>query len=156
MAYLRVPRDPNAPLPPGNYELVAAVQSGNPAALTRIDLERALQLMYGPQIRVTDYGQRGGQLVIRFTVEGAAVGGGVTVQWVKLAVTGAAILATLWLVWRIATELVELVELISASPGAQITLGSLGIGLALVGGALLVWVLSPRKGKGNGKTASPA
>lgn len=145
------------PLPPGNYELVSVVESGNPGALSRAGLERALQLIHGPQIRVTDYGRnQRGELVIRFSVVDGTAGGELTVQWVKLAVTGAAILAALWLGWQIATRLVEFVEIVRASPGVQVGLGSLGIGLALAGGALLFWVLSPRKGSRNGKTASPS
>lgn len=140
MAYRRIPRDPNQPLPAGAYELVSVLRSGNPPA--RDDLERALSLVFGTRLTVDDYGVRQGQLVIRFTVHGEHTGA-VPVAWWSAVITGAAIISVLVLVWRISIELVELVELVRDSPPVQVGLVSLGLGL--VGGALLLWVILPRR-----------
>lgn len=145
MLYRRIPRDPNAPLLPGSYEIVADIERGNPEVVTRQSLQIALRAAYGHRISVTDYGRAAdGQLIIRFTVHDTPA---VQVAWLPLAITAAAVIAALWLGWQISLRLVEFVELVKVTPGAQIGLGGLGLALALVGGALLVWVLgSPKKG----------
>lgn len=139
VTYRRIPRDPSQPLPPGAYELVLVLRAGNPPG--RRELERHLSTMFGRRLAVDDYGVRYGQLVIRFTVHGEGTGA-VQLAWLPLAITGVAIIAALVVVWRISVELVELVELVRDSPAVQVGLVSLGLGL--VGGAILLWVILPR------------
>lgn len=139
----RVQRDPNVPLDPGLYELVATVRHGNPHIANRAQLEAALQLTYGPRITVSDYTVRGDRLVVRFEVR---LGPGLqpAALWLPIALTGAAVLAALWLVWRIAAELVEFVELVRVTPSVQV-----GIVAAAVAVAALTWrAIAPRKGSG--------
>lgn len=144
MLYRRIPRDPNAPLPAGHYEIIADVDRGNPDLVTRQSLQIALRAAFGARISVTDYGRGAdGRLIIRFTVHDTPA---LQVAWLPLAITAAAVLAALWLGWQISLRLVEFVEIVRVTPGAQIGLGGLGLALALVGGALLAWVLGERKG----------
>ena len=138
----RVPRDPNADLAPGLYELVAGVRRGNPHITNRAQLEVALQFTYGPRISVSDYTVRGDRLVVRFEVH-PGPGLQPAALWLPIALTAAAILAALLVVWRITTELVEFVELVRVTPSVQV-----GIVAAAVAVAALTWrAISPRKGK---------
>lgn len=171
MAYQRVPVDPNAPLQPGKtYEIVAAHKGGDVSRVTRADLERALQAKYGPGVRVLDWGKRGNDLVIRLKVEATSSSAGTSDPWAvppayggaglgylgggdiypaflpALALSAAAVIAVLYLVWRIVAELKEAVELVpaparaAAVAGAGVGVGALGlaalgvVALALVGG----------------------
>lgn len=69
--YQRKPVDPQAPLQPGRtYELVLKPQRGDLSRVTRADLERALRQRYG-EVRVLDWGRRGGDWVVRLTRDGS-------------------------------------------------------------------------------------
>ena len=148
--YQRVPADPNAELGPGRYELVSTLRESDLKGLDRAGLERSLRLKYGRHIDVTDFGtQNGLELVIRVRVnpKEAAIPDPdvITTQafWVPVILTATAIIAMLYLVWRISSELKEFVQLINDSPhGVEIARGvSLaGFGVAALGAAVLLYV----------------
>jgi len=81
--YQRKPIDPQAPLQPGRtYELVLSPRSGDLSRVTRADLERALRAKYG-NVRVLDWGKRGGDWVVRIRVEpaGSSASGSTSDPW---------------------------------------------------------------------------
>jgi hypothetical protein len=163
--YQRKPIDPQAPLQPGRtYELVLSPRSGDLGRVTRADLERALRAKYG-NVRVLDWGKRGGDWVVRIRVEPAGSSGfsSASDPWavpptydgliqpaflpaLPALLTAAAVVAILYLIWRIVAELKEAVELVpaparaAAVAGAGIGAGALGlaalgvVALALLGG----------------------
>lgn len=140
MTFRRVPKSADEVLPAGLYELVATVTRGDAGSISRVRLEAALRVVHGPRVVVSDYQVRNGALIIRFEILEA----GVVVQpagWViPLAITGAAILTTLWLAWRVSTELVELVQLVAEAPPAT---QAFVVVLGLVVLAALISVMRP-------------
>jgi hypothetical protein len=159
--YQRKPIDPQAPLQPGRtYELVLSPRSGDLSRVTRADLERALRAKYG-NVRVLDWGKRGGDWVVQIRVEPAGSSGSASTSYpwavdgliqpaflpaLPAVLTAAAVVAILYLIWRIVAELKEAVELVpaparaAAVAGAGIGAGALGlaalgvVALALLGG----------------------
>jgi hypothetical protein len=162
--YQRKPIDPQAPLQPGRtYELVLSPRSGDLSRVTRADLERALRARYG-NVRVLDWGKRSRDWVVQIRVEAAGSSGSARTSdpWAVLptydgliqpavlalpvVLTAAAVVAILYLIWRIVAELKEAVELVpaparaAAVAGAGIGAGALGlaalgvVALALLGG----------------------
>jgi len=156
--YQRKPIDPQAPLQPGRtYELVLSPRSGDLSRVTRADLERALRAKYG-NVRVLDWGKRGGDWAVRIRVEpaGSSRSLGFASTFDPLAVpptydgliqpaflpalpavlTAAAVVAILYLIWRIVAELKEAVELVPA-PARGVAVAGAGIGSAALGLAAL-------------------
>lgn len=164
MAYERKPIGKDEPLKPGRtYELVLTHKGGDLSRVTRSALERALQRQYGPGVRVLDWGRRGGDLVIRLKVEAATQntaaplpGGGcgsircpqpmahegegfiypAFIPALPAILSAAAVVAILYLVWRILAELKEAVELVPA-PARGIAVAGAGIGAGALGLAAL-------------------
>lgn len=136
--FRRVPRDPNVALAPGLYELSARVTSGDAARVTRQSLEDALRLAHGPQITVVDYQASSQNLFIRFQVGGQHQAGLTLIAWPGIVITGAAILAVLWLSWQIATEVTELVQIVTDAP-PSVHLLMFGVVLLAVAAVALFW-----------------
>ncbi len=147
--YQRKPIDPQAPLRPGRtYELVLSPRSGDLSRVTRADLERALRARYG-NVRVLDWGKRGRDWVVQIRVEPAGSSRSastfdpwaVDVQPAFLAalpavLTAAAVVAILYLIWRIVAELKEAVELVPA-PARGVAVAGAGVGAGALGLAAL-------------------
>ncbi len=147
--YQRKPIDPQAPLQPGRtYELVLSPRSGDLSRVTRADLERALRARYG-NVRVLDWGKRGRDWVVQIRVEPAgsrsastfdpwAVDGVIQPAFLALpaVLTASAVVAILYLIWRIVAELKEAVELVPA-PARGVAVAGAGIGAGALGLAAL-------------------
>lgn len=176
--YQRKPIDPQAPLQPGRtYELVLSPRSGDLSRVTRADLERALRAKYG-NVRVLDWGKRGGDWVVQIRVEpagssGAAEFASTSDPWavppsyggggcgsmrcpqpmgyaptyngliqpaflpaLPAVLTAAAVVAILYLIWRIVAELKQAIELVPA-PARAVAVAGTGIGAGALGLAAL-------------------
>ena len=151
VAYERKAIDPQAPLQPGKlYELVISPRGGDLSRVTRADLERALRRQYG-EVRVLDWGRRGGDWVVRLKVE--ATPASTSDPWavpssyegliqpafllaLPAVLSAAAVVAVLYLVWRIVADLKEAVELVPAPARAAAVAGA-GVGMGALGLAAL-------------------
>lgn len=143
----RRPIAPDAPLQPGKtYELVLSPKAGDLSRITRADLEQALRRRY-PGARVLDWGRRGGDWVVRLRVEASSSPtssdpdlweGSIYPAYLPLPaiLTAAAVVAILYLVWRIVSELKEAVELVPA-PARGVAVAGAGIGVGALGLAAL-------------------
>ena len=183
--YRRVPVDPEKPLGPGTYEIVAAHRSGDTSRVTRADLERALQAKYGSGVKVLDWGQRGGDLVIRLQVTSSPSGSGPSgatldpwavppsyggagcgsrycpqpMSWggdyddliqpaflpaLPALLSAAAVVAVLYLVFRIVASIKETVQLVP-EPARIVAAAGTGVGVAALGLGVLALAVWPRR-----------
>lgn len=167
MAFQRVPVNSDKPLGPGTYEIVLAHQSGDISRVTRSDLERALQAKYGSSIKVLDWGKKGSDLVIRLQVtatptastSGAQDPWAITpaLSWytpddliqpaflpaLPAIFTAAAVIAILYLTWRIVATIKETVQLVP-EPARSVAVTGSGVGLAALGIGVLALAVWPR------------
>lgn len=167
MAFQRVPVSSDKPLGPGTYEIVSAHQSGDVSRVTRSDLERALQAKYGSSIKVLDWGKKGSDLVIRLQVtatptastSGAQDPWAITpaLSWytpddliqpaflpaLPAIFTAAAVIAILYLTWRIVATIKETVQLVP-EPARSVAVTGSGVGLAALGIGVLALAVWPR------------
>ena len=167
MAFQRVPVNSDKPLGPGTYEIVLAHQSGDISRVTRSDLERALQAKYGSSIKVLDWGKKGSDLVIQLQVTATptASTSGAQDPWAITAAlswytpddliqpaflpalpaifTAAAVIATLYLTWRIVATIKEVVQLVP-EPARSVAVASSSVGLAALGIGVLALAVWPR------------
>jgi len=167
MAFQRVPVNSDKPLGPGTYEIVLAHQSGDISRVTRSDLERALQAKYGSSIKVLDWGKKGSDLVIQLQVTATptASTSGAQDPWATTPAlswytpddliqpaflpalpaifTAAAVIATLYLTWRIVATIKEVVQLVP-EPARSVAVASSSVGLAALGIGVLALAVWPR------------
>lgn len=141
MSRVRVAID--QPLKPGNYEIVGVVERGNPETLTTQQLNESVKNRYGDQVTVLDYKVNGREVRLLVKVSQSDA---ITAQGISLLITAVAIVSVGFFLWRVSVNTKEAFkvasETITENPALGAGVAGFGVGIALIGGAVLVMALS--------------